>query len=81
MKQAPMVEKIRMLGNDIVFKGSKAFAENNALEIAILNGHPNCKAPQEIFARNERQPLLPVLADLGDHRTFAEINSGSTVSR
>ena len=31
-----MVEKMRTLGNDIVFKGSKAFAEDNAIEIAIF---------------------------------------------
>ena len=36
MKETPMVEKMRTLGNDIVFKGSKAFAEDNAIEIAIF---------------------------------------------
>jgi tripartite-type tricarboxylate transporter receptor subunit TctC len=36
MKEAPMAEKMRTLGNDILFKGSKAFAEDNVLEIAMF---------------------------------------------
>lgn len=32
-----MVEKMRTLGNDVAFKGSKAFAEENVLEIACLS--------------------------------------------
>jgi tripartite-type tricarboxylate transporter receptor subunit TctC len=36
MKETPMMEKMRTLGNDVVFKGSKAFAEDNALEIAMF---------------------------------------------
>ena len=36
MQEAPMVEKMRTLGNDVAFKGSKAFAEEIALEIAMF---------------------------------------------
>ena len=36
MQEAPMVEKMRTLGNDVAFKGSKAFAEENVLEIAMF---------------------------------------------
>jgi hypothetical protein len=36
MQEAPMVEKMRTLGNDVVFKGSQAFAEENALEIVMF---------------------------------------------
>ena len=36
MQETVMVEKMRTLGNDVVFKGSKAFAEENLLEIAMF---------------------------------------------
>ena len=36
MQDAPIVEKMRALGNDVTFKGSKAFAEEIALEIAMF---------------------------------------------
>ena len=36
MQEAPMVEKMCTLGNDVAFKGSKAFAEEIALEIAMF---------------------------------------------
>lgn len=36
MKEPPMVEKMHTLGNDMVFKGSKAFGEDNAHEIAMF---------------------------------------------
>jgi tripartite-type tricarboxylate transporter receptor subunit TctC len=36
MREAPMAEKMRTLGNDILFKGSKAFADDNVLEIAMF---------------------------------------------
>lgn len=36
VQEAPMMEKMRKLGNDVVFKGSKVFAEENALEIAMF---------------------------------------------
>lgn len=36
MRETPMVEKLRTLGNDVIFKGSRAFAEDNLLEIAMF---------------------------------------------
>jgi len=31
-----MAEKMRTLGNDVVFKGAKAFAEENVVEVAMF---------------------------------------------
>jgi hypothetical protein len=36
MKEPSMVEKLHTLGNDMVFKGSKAFGEDNTGEIAMF---------------------------------------------
>jgi hypothetical protein len=36
MQDGPVVGKMRALGNDVIFKGSKAFAEEIALEIAMF---------------------------------------------
>jgi tripartite-type tricarboxylate transporter receptor subunit TctC len=36
MLEAPIAERMRALGNDVVFKGSKAFAEENLIEIAMF---------------------------------------------
>ena len=36
MQEGPVVEKMRTLGNEVAFKGSKAFGEENALEIAMF---------------------------------------------
>ncbi|AMN41132.1 Bug family tripartite tricarboxylate transporter substrate binding protein [Rhodoplanes sp. Z2-YC6860] len=36
MREPPMVDKMHTLGNDMLFKGSKAFGEDNAIEIAMF---------------------------------------------
>src|SRR5262245_38671812 len=36
MREAPILERMRTLGTDVIFKGSKAFAEENELEIAMF---------------------------------------------